>query len=68
MRNMQRELEELREAREQEVFQAREDREELVMLRDRCNKLEDELESRQGMVRSLSIDGPSTSNIVYVEG
>jgi len=41
---MQRELEDLKEARQREALQAEEDREELQIYRDRVNKLEDERE------------------------
>lgn len=50
MRLMQRELEDLKEARQREAQQAQEDREELLIFRDRCNKLEEENEVRQGRV------------------
>jgi len=50
MRLMQRELEDLKEARQREARQAAEDREELIIFRDRCNKLEEENELRQGRV------------------
>ncbi|KAF8895714.1 hypothetical protein CPB84DRAFT_1782266 [Gymnopilus junonius] len=48
MRLMQKEIEELKEARQREARQAQEDREELEIFRDRCNKLEEEKELRQG--------------------
>jgi len=54
MRSMQRELEELKEARQREALQAEEDREELHIYRDRVNKLEDERELR-GDVSRLSV-------------
>lgn len=50
MRLMQRELEDLKEVRQRETRQAEEDREELIIFRDRCNKLEEENELRQGRV------------------
>jgi FtsZ-binding cell division protein ZapB len=50
MRLMQRELEDMKEARQREARQAQEDREELIIFRDRCNKLEEENEVRQGRV------------------
>ena len=50
MRLMQRELEDLKEARQREARQAQDDREELIIFRDRCNKLEEENELRQGRV------------------
>ena len=50
MRLMQRELEDLKEVRQREARQAEEDREELIIFRDRCNKLEEENELRQGRV------------------
>lgn len=50
MRLMQKELEELKEVRQREARQAQEDREELIIFRDRCNKLEEENEHRQGSV------------------
>lgn len=50
MRLMQKELEELREIRQKEARQAQEDREELAIFRDRCTKLEEEREHRQGSV------------------
>lgn len=50
MRSMQKDLEDLREARQREARQAQDDREELAIFRDRCNKLEEENESRQGAV------------------
>jgi len=50
MRLMQRELEDLKEARQREARQAQEEREELIIFRDRCNKLEEENELRQGRV------------------
>jgi FtsZ-binding cell division protein ZapB len=50
MRLMQRELEDLKEVRQREARQAEEDREELIIFRDRCNKLEEENELRQERV------------------
>jgi hypothetical protein len=47
---MQKDLEDLREARQREARQAQEDREELAIFRDRCNRLEEENELRQGTV------------------
>ncbi|KAF9564798.1 hypothetical protein CPC08DRAFT_705093 [Agrocybe pediades] len=56
MRNMQRELEELRGVREREAYEVQQDREELAIFRDRYNKLEEELESRQGVSDSENVD------------
>ncbi|CAA7259162.1 unnamed protein product [Cyclocybe aegerita] len=47
MRILQKELDDVREARQREARQAQEDREELAIFRDRCNKLEEEHEFRQ---------------------
>jgi FtsZ-binding cell division protein ZapB len=58
MRLMQKELEELKEARQREARQAHEDREELIRFRDRCDKLEEENESRQGGVIILFLHLP----------
>jgi protein SPA2 len=53
MRSLQKELDDLREARtkerEREGRRAREDEEELRILRDRCESLEDERANRNGM-------------------
>lgn len=55
MRALQKELDELRETRardkERENRRARADEEELQILRDRCERLEDERSSGQGGVR-----------------
>ncbi|KAH9485141.1 hypothetical protein JR316_0002048 [Psilocybe cubensis] len=56
MRLMQKELEELKEIRQREARQAQEDREELVIFRDRCNKLEEEREHRHGSVDSEGVE------------
>ena len=58
MRLIQRELEDLKEARQRESRQAEEDREELIIFRDRCNKLEEENELRQGRVIILFLPSP----------
>ena len=50
MRILQKELEEIKEARQREGLQAQEDREELQIYRDRCMKLEAEHEFHQGEV------------------
>ena len=50
MRSMQQELDELRDLRRREALQAQEDREELSIFRDRCARLEEENELRQGSV------------------
>jgi hypothetical protein len=54
MRALQKELDELREVRqrerEREVLRAREDEDELRILRDRCERLENEREQRRGEV------------------
>lgn len=54
MRNMQKELDELKDLRKREARQAEDDREELAIYRDRCLKLEEENEMRQE-VQYLSI-------------
>jgi hypothetical protein len=55
MRSLQKELDDLREARtkerERDARRAREDEEELRILRDRCESLEDERANRNGDVR-----------------
>jgi len=55
MRALQKDLDELREIRhrekEREALRAREDEDELRILRDRCEKLEEELGHRHGEVR-----------------
>ncbi|KAF8972886.1 hypothetical protein BDZ97DRAFT_636030 [Flammula alnicola] len=56
MRSMQKELEDLKEARQREARQAQDDREELIIFRDRCNKLEEENELRQGAADSENVD------------
>jgi protein SPA2 len=57
MRALQKELDELREVRqrekEREVLRAREDEDELRILRDRCERLEEEREHRQGEVSRM---------------
>ena len=50
MRTMQKELDDLRREREQNSRRAREDDEELQILRERCEKLEDEKVTGQGGV------------------
>lgn len=55
MRLMQKELEDIKELRQREARTAQEDREELAIFRDRCNKLEEENENRQGMI---NVSGP----------
>jgi len=55
MRLMQKELEDLKETRQREGRQAQEDREELIIFRDRCNKLEGENELRRGGVIVLPV-------------
>ena len=50
MRALQKELSDVRALSEREARQAEGDREELKIFRDRCMKLEDELEMRQAEV------------------
>lgn len=50
MRAMQKELDDLRREREQNSRRAREDEEELQILRERCERLEDERVTGQGGV------------------
>lgn len=58
MRALQKELDELREVRqretEREALRAREDEDELRILRDRCESLEEERGNRQGEVSPLA--------------
>lgn len=55
MRALQKELDDLREAREREARQAEDDREELHIFRERCNRLEEENELRQEGVCALNL-------------
>jgi hypothetical protein len=62
MRSLQKELDDLRETRtrerEREARRVREDTEELRMLRDRCERLEEEQSNNRGGVRVfLSLGG-----------
>lgn len=66
MRSMQQELEELHDLRRREALQAQDDREELVIFRDRCARLEEENELRQESVISLCLckkDAASDANL-----
>lgn len=51
MISIQKELEDVKETRQREARQSKEDREELSILRDRCQKLEAENEHRVQSVR-----------------
>jgi hypothetical protein len=53
MISIQKELEDVKEARQREARQGKEDREELSILRDRCHKLEEENELRLQSVRMV---------------
>lgn len=69
MRALQKELDELRETRqrekEREARRAQEDEDELQILRDRCEKLEDERQNQQGMVCCSFLDSSNPRLIVF---
>lgn len=54
MMSIQKELEDVKEVRQREAHQSKEEREELSILRDRCHRLEKENELRLQTVRVLS--------------
>lgn len=60
MRAMQKELDDLRREREQNSRRAREDEEELQILRERCERLEEERASGQG---GVSVD----THLLFIE-